>query len=522
MKRRVVKCPGCGGPVDFHLIAAIVTVCEFCQSVVGRADKRVEDFGKVADLVETNTRLARGLQGRFENRDFTVAGRVQYQHPAGGVWDEWYLELPGNRVRWLAEAQGKLYIMKQVRLSEQTPLPTFDEIEAGERINIPGNVSLVVAEKGVATARSADGDIPWGFRPNAEHRFVDLHGPSGEFATIEYTDRGPRFYLGREITARELGLPVRGEADGVAQTIEATGLQLNCPKCAGPLALHVPDQTLRVSCPSCHALLDCNQGKLSYLKTLGEKSSLAIQIPLGSAGKLFNHELTVIGYMERHVVYEGKKYTWAEYLLYSAEIGFRWLVWNTGHWSYVEPVMVYERPSNRTVQYKGQTYRLYDKGTSYVSYVVGEFYWRVMFGERAETEDYIAPPYMLSFESSKSAQSEEENASLGVYVETEVLEAAFGLKELRKPWSVGVIQPQKPFPSEVWLLWVGFAIVLVLFYAVVPASKTAELNQDGRGFHLMVSLAALTAWPIFIGIGRHSFEVSRWKDSDYSPYQQSE
>ncbi|MFN9976210.1 MAG: DUF4178 domain-containing protein, partial [Phycisphaerae bacterium] len=63
-----------------------MTICDFCSAVVARGDKQLEDHGKVADLVETNSPVERGMQGTFRKKSFEIAGRVQYQHPAGGVW----------------------------------------------------------------------------------------------------------------------------------------------------------------------------------------------------------------------------------------------------------------------------------------------------------------------------------------------------------------------------------------------------------------------------------------------------
>src|SRR5687767_8484910 len=123
MKKRVVACPACAAPVEFKLSTSLVTVCDFCRSVVARADKKVEDHGKVADLVETNSPIHRGLSGKYNKKRFEVVGRVQYQHPAGGVWNEWYLRFPGDKVGWLAEAQGKFYLMFERRFADEAELP---------------------------------------------------------------------------------------------------------------------------------------------------------------------------------------------------------------------------------------------------------------------------------------------------------------------------------------------------------------------------------------------------------------
>ena len=76
MKRRIANCPACAAPIEFQLSTALVTVCEFCRSVVARADTRLEDHGKVADLVETDSPIKRGTTGKFEKKRFEVVGRV--------------------------------------------------------------------------------------------------------------------------------------------------------------------------------------------------------------------------------------------------------------------------------------------------------------------------------------------------------------------------------------------------------------------------------------------------------------
>ncbi len=520
MKRRVANCPACGGHVEFQLSTALVTVCEFCRSAVARIDKRVEDHGKVADLVETGSPLARGISGRFEKKHFEVAGRVQYQHPAGGVWNEWYLQFPTDRVRWLAEAQGKLYMMTEKRLSEATPLPDFESLEAGHRVSLPGGGELVVVEKGVAKTGAAEGDIPWDFRPNADHRFADLAGSDREFATIEYQPEGPRFFLGREITLQELGLPKADESQPFTTAANTAAAQLNCPNCAGPLTLIAPDQTQRIGCPNCRALLDCQKGNLQYLETLKSKAEHKPLIPLGTVGKLFDVEYTVIGYMERYAVYEGKKYPWSEYLLYSPTVGFRWLVCNKGHWSFVEPMTTLATPESPTLSVGGIQYRLYDRGVAYVRYVAGEFYWRVTANEKVDTADYIAPPYMLSFEKSTTESGQELNVSRGTYLPIETLETAFGQQDLPRPWEFGTIQPLPVF-GDVWLICVGLIAILVVLFMTL-ATGTAGPEADGKIFHFIIALVAILAWPVMMQLNRNACDVKRWSESDYSPYAQED
>src|SRR5262245_57394322 len=62
------SCPACGGPVRFKVSSALVTVCEFCRTVVARTDRAIEDLGKVAAIVETDSPLQLGLKGTFRGK----------------------------------------------------------------------------------------------------------------------------------------------------------------------------------------------------------------------------------------------------------------------------------------------------------------------------------------------------------------------------------------------------------------------------------------------------------------------
>ncbi|MEI8379704.1 MAG: DUF4178 domain-containing protein [Planctomycetota bacterium] len=521
MKQRIGSCPACGAPVEFKLSTALVTICESCHSVVARGDKRLEDHGRVADLVETDSPVQVGMTGLFEKKSFQVVGRVQYQHPAGGVWDEYYLKFPGDKVRWLAAAQGKLYLTTERRLSQQTPLPEFDSLDVGDRIQLADGKYLVIAETGTATARSAEGEIPWVFRPDAEHRFADLNGENQEFATIEEsgTESGPRMFLGREVTVDELKLTGIAQTTTVPPAPNTQALQINCPQCAGPLNLHAPDETKRVCCPNCHSLLDCNRGRLEYLQTL--KFKVTPQIPLGTTGTLDGVKYTVIGFMCRYVIEERIEYSWTEYLLYNPQSGFRWLICNKKHWSIAESITCGATPESNQVTFQGTRCRLYDRGIAYVKYVVGEFYWRVNTGDRVHSEDYIAPPFMLSFEKSTSAAGNELVVSQSKYLDVDTLEAAFGLKDLPRPWGIGTIQPALPLPTGFWWILASTFGILMLLYMVYSSGADPTKSGDFAG-HLIIAVLMLIAWPIVVLVKRSEVEVKRWNDSDYSPYQQAE
>jgi ribosomal protein L37AE/L43A len=513
MKRRTASCPSCGAPVIFP-IGGIVAICDFCQASVGRGGGDVENYGKVADLIETSTKLQRGLTGKYDKKEFTIHGRVQYRHPAGGVWDEWYLALPGGRWAWLAEAQGQTYMMSEVKLKQGSNLPDFESMEVGTEIKIAGG-NFAVKERGVAENASAEGDIPWAFRPGGEHQFVDMEDEQGRFATLEYGET-PSLFVGQSVSLDDLNLVGQGwrmEDEKIA----TTAAQLNCPKCGGQLTVRAPGQTLRVTCTHCNSLLDAENDKLTFFKKMKSKEQFKIAIPLGSEGKLFGHQYTVIGFMRRYAVWEGKTFPWNEYLLYKPTAGFRWLVHNDRHWSFVGPPKQAISPGKgigKGFQHNGKRFRIYDRGKAHVRYVIGEFYWKVEVGEKVRTADFIAPPQMISFEWSGSKKSEEVNISEGQYIAPEEIEKAFGVT-VPRPWSVGVIQPYEGADKTLYIAWLAFAALLIILQL---AFWTANTRTGADGWLCFYGLLMISSVPVGMLFYQGSFEKKRWENSDYSPY----
>jgi Domain of unknown function (DUF4178) len=532
MKTRSANCPACGGPVQFRASNSLVTICEFCHSVVARGDKSPEEHGKVADLVELQSPIMLGMRGKYQNKGFEVVGRVQYKHPSGATWNEWYLLFPGDVWGWLAEAQSRFYMMFEKRLRAGTALPSYEKVELGQNFDLM-KANLAVTEKAIAHVHSAEGEIPWAVRPGIEHRYADLRSESGAIATLDFGSESPTVYVGQAIALKDLQLTGN---DGMmrSDSIPVQSLQINCPKCAGPLTLHAPDDTLRVVCPNCSALLDADHGKLKYLETLAHRQVKPV-IPLSAKGVLFGDEYVAIGFMERYVMYEGKAYSWTEYLLYNKERGFRWLVCSSDHWSFVEPIdFAGTKVMAAEIKHLGRSFKKYDQGTAYVRYVVGEFPWRVTIGETVECTDYISPPNMLSFEHSiqitaesilknansnapQSVASEEINVSLGTYLPVYELEKAFKLEGVKMPWSVGPIQPAPGGGYQFW--WTNAIFILFLFltqigFGILHPNKAPDI------VFLVISIGVVSLIPIGVLIYKHSFEVKRWENSDYSPYSQ--
>jgi hypothetical protein len=491
------NCPSCGGPIEFAIGSSAVVVCGYCRSVVARTDRGPEAHGKVAALIDTGSPLRVGATGK----GFRITGRTQMRHQAGGVWDEWYAYFDDGRWGWLAEAQGRFYVTFPVDMGprvlgssggegpnrENVPFPrgpedprtpgTGAKLPRREELQLGARVwDLVVSEIGTAEVASAEGELPWRPTPNETYDYADLTGAKLEFATIDYSEEPPLFFLGQETSLEKLGLDERAER-GTRTSLAA----LNCSNCGGPLDLRAPDRTERVFCPNCGTAHDVTEGKLSALKQLKRGKKVNPVIPLGTTGTVDEIAYVVAGFMQRSVKFD-RTYYWTEYLLFNREQGFRWLVHSDDHWSFVTPLRAGEvadwSPTGAaaTLVYGGKSYRLYQTATARVTYVIGEFYWRVEVGEQADTADYIAPPQGLSKEVTRGG-AEEINYSHARYLQPEEVEAAFGVKSLTRPGAIGPMQPYNgPRLLLPWLLMTALLIITAIALGV-SKPRRQMMNQ---------------------------------------------
>lgn len=476
------NCPSCAGPLEFTSGSTIVIVCPFCRSAVSRTDRALEDLGKVAEIVQSESPLRLGLKGTYKDSRFELTGRAQLRHELGGTWDEWYATFSNGWVGWLAEAQGRFYLTFYQPLPAGVSLPSFEGLQLGQSLpEIPNPTPLMVQERGKGTLMAADGEIPYKLTPGEQFAYTDLAGKNNAFATIDYSMDPPWVFVGSQVTLAEIGLGDAKPVQREARTVSAAGM--GCPNCGGPIDLIAPDRSERVTCPNCDSLLDVNQGNLSYLKSLTPSPDQpAFVAPIGAEGSFKDDvKFKIIGAVVRSVTFDGIKYYWHEYLLYNPMIGFRWLVHSDNHWNFVEPVNPADIAQDNvfaaggSVTYNGQKFKIFQDAPATVEYVKGEFYWRVEQGETVRAVDYVAAPLMLSQEMSQ----DEINWSVGTYLTNEEVEKAFAVTDLPKPWGVG---PNQPFTGSFYYTWgalplLGLLVVAALMIPLAGITKTV-FNQE--------------------------------------------
>lgn len=240
---------------------------------------------------------------------------------------------------------------------------------------------------------------------------------------------------------------------------------LRCSGCGNPLTVRGMKRTESVACEACGSVIDLTDENLRIISTFQSKIKHKPLIPLGSRGKVRGDLFEVIGYLRRAITVEGVDYEWSEYLLFNPYKGFRWLSEYNGHWNFLKTTTNMPRKKGDGVRYLDKTFLHFQTAESRVTYVLGEFYWKVQAGETCKFTDYIAPPLILS----KEQTAQETDWSIGEYIEPETLWSAFRLTS-PVPARIGVAPNQpSPYAGRTASLWklIGYLFLAAVFIHLV-------------------------------------------------------
>jgi hypothetical protein len=200
----------------------------------------------------------------------------------------------------------------------------------------------------------------------------------------------------------------------------------NCPSCGASLELHAQGWAVTVVCGSCGAQLDAADEQLRVLQ-YGDKPRLSPRIPLGTRGTWKGVAWEVIGCQVVTVTVEAVDYSWTEYVCFNPYRGFLYLSEYAGHWNVIEKLRRQPRQSSDgaqpTFELDGRTFKHFQTAVARTTAALGEFPWELRVGDSVISQDYVAPPFILSAEASEG----EITWSLGTYTRSESLQQAFGL-----------------------------------------------------------------------------------------------
>jgi Domain of unknown function (DUF4178) len=200
MSGPTANCPNCGAPVNFRWSSAVQTTCEFCHSILVRTDVDLRRVGEVADLPPDSSPIQIGTDGAYQNKTFTVVGRILYQYEQGG-WNEWHIIYNDGSSGWLSDAQLEYDLSWAARPPE--PLPTPDQMYRGREFQW-SNKKFQVTSVTNAHYKGVQGELPFQYWDKHNLLFADLRTSDGDFATIDYSESPPMLFMGRAVEFDDL------------------------------------------------------------------------------------------------------------------------------------------------------------------------------------------------------------------------------------------------------------------------------------------------------------------------------
>ena len=458
---QLARCPSCGAPVEFKSAASILAVCDFCRSTLIRQGEGLADLGRMAALIEDRSPLQRGAGGIWQGRRFTVVGRIQLKYEQG-LWSEWYLLFDDGTTAWLSEAGGETVISQQTAV--KSALPRFTALRAGQRISL-GSITYTVSNILVAECVAGEGELPFKVGAGYPAPVVDMRDDSGHFATFDYSDsdedgNDPLLFIGEVVAFASLGWSNLREATPLP-TINVTARSFDCPACGAPLTV-AHEGVASVGCGSCGAVIDRGDNRLQILARASLAKKVQPLLEPGSKGTLRGLAVDVLGFMRRRMRADGTDYFWTEYLLQAPEGRLFWLIEYDGHWNLAAVLSSAVPVVAGQARYGKDSFKHFARYTAHVDYVIGEFPWRVRLDETVEVDDFVAPPLMLS----KETSANEITWTLGEYIPAAEVQSAFKQAPALPP-SRGVYANQSnPHADSHRRVFLSFLLFVVLALTV--------------------------------------------------------
>jgi hypothetical protein len=186
------NCPSCGGAVKFQSQQSVFAVCVYCRSSLVRHDVDVEAIGKMAELQDDLSPVQIGSSGVFQNKTFSVIGRIRQKWDEG-FWNEWCALFTDGRTGWLAEAQG--FWMVSFETSSVGLPQVRSAFQVGGGVELAGTHFEINDIKDISCAFS-EGELPFAAPLGRQSVSIDLIAPKDRFASLDLSAEGVLAYVG--------------------------------------------------------------------------------------------------------------------------------------------------------------------------------------------------------------------------------------------------------------------------------------------------------------------------------------
>lgn len=460
-------CPGCGAPVEFRSAQSTHAVCGYCQSTVVRQGDTLARIGKMAELFNDFSVLQLGTAGVWQQRKFTLVGRLQYKY-GEGTWTEWYALFGDGSPGFLSEDNGAFVF--------GTPLPPRNDVPAADYFRV-GNTTPVngkpftVGSNEQVSLISAQGELPHLPPLNQQFAMVELRSPEGQVLSVDYGSQPPVLVMGGSVLLDDMQLT--GLRDEQAKD-EGGGRSFACPNCGASVAVTL-SATKSLTCGSCHAIIDVSKGIGGELKAATQDEPVSPLIPLGAQGQLQGVQWQVVGFQHRMGTDPedpDEHFGWSEYLLYNKKRGFSFLVDSVDGWSMVKPTTgaPVVGGNGQTARYLGAVYNLKETYKAETGYVLGEFYWQVQRGQVTNNRDYTSGNTLLSLEKSPN----EAVWSVGNKVDSAMVANAFKLDKQANLFKRGDAGPLSAKGLGCGAVIIMLVVILVLLALLSQCSSSCD------------------------------------------------
>ncbi|HDS09383.1 MAG TPA: DUF4178 domain-containing protein, partial [Firmicutes bacterium] len=135
-----------------------------------------------------------GRFGRLKGDEFEVIGMVRYEYDEG-FWDEWCLNMGGDKLVWIEEDEGLFRSFERVRI--KSAIQSWEEVYPGSTITI-NNIDIFITEKNSAKILGAVGNLTVKRVPGTTLKYLDGTGDEKQF-TIEFYENSINLKAGEDL-----------------------------------------------------------------------------------------------------------------------------------------------------------------------------------------------------------------------------------------------------------------------------------------------------------------------------------
>ncbi len=395
----------------------------------------------------TDSPIQIGTQGSFRGRAFRVIELFR-KWTNQESWNEWQIQFESQEKAWIKESQGTWFLFQFL----PEALIENQALSAGEEIAFQENKFVV--RKIHKLSFEINGRI------HHSTLFDLASGPV--LLNIEDLEGQRLISQGEKIEFKEL------KAQNLRPLDAGHRIQkISCPNCHVSILIRYKSFSQRAVCRSCLSLIDMSSDDLIALTQINTKFKFEPLLNIGASATLLGDTFEVIGCLR----FSKSSGPITKYLMFSPYKSYRWLLEERGHWTFSRPLDDPPSIDMPKVSYRKQNYKFSQTSELFLEFAIGEFFWPLAKNESLTTQEFIAPPFLLSFETRHSDMQ----VYLGRYISSRQVRSAFNLVH-SLPEAEGIIaheaSPFHHYLKEFFVL--NLIFLIVCFFIQIRNNQVPE------------------------------------------------